>query len=507
MSRFNIKTTPTKIENLAGGEAYQVTPEFELVSILLTSFVQDQYYKSGKETVKTLQNLVKTIKDKKFIAKAAIYARTKYGLRSVSHIVAAELFRDRGDGKSMVAGETWPKNFIEKVVYRPDDILEILSYYMKHVQGKTRAMQLRKGIRLALSKFDEYQLAKYRGEGKDVSLIDVVNMMRPTPSEKNKEALSKLINGLLKSTETREAKLSATGQGKTEEQKIVAKKEAWIDLLTNKRLGYMALLKNLRNIIKQAPEMVPEAINQLTDETLVKKSLVLPFRYMSAIQEIEAINDADQSSIRQTLVGLNKAVDISMSNVPTFEGRTLVVVDHSGSMNSVEHGNMSNFQIGALFGFMLTKSNNADFMHFGDRAEYLNFTPTDSTLSILKWLSTLNESGWITTTSRGHNVGHGTNFHSIFTTANKAYDRIIIFSDMQAWIGYNTPKVEFSDYKKKYNVNPHLYTVDLAGNGSAQFPDNQVYALTGFSDKMFEVMKMLEVDKKALMNDIEKIEL
>ena len=42
---------------------------------------------------------------------------------------------------------------------------------------------------------------------------------------------------------------------------------------------------------------------------------------------------------------------------------------------------------------------------------------------------------------------------------------------------------------------------------STQFPENNVYCLAGFSDKIFDIMKLLESDKKALVKKIEEVEL
>ena len=101
----------------------------------------------------------------------------------------------------------------------------------------------------------------------------------------------------------------------------------------------------------------------------------------------------------------------------------------------------------------------------------------------------------------------GTNFHCIFQKANKAYDRIIILSDMQGWVGGNAPTSTFKEYCRKYNCQPHIYSFDLQGYGTLQFPENKVYAMAGFSDKVFDIMKMMEQDRQALINRIEAVEI
>ena len=474
MSRFNRKSVGTKTVNLAGGEAFKETSKLEFVSILLTSFLKDKYYETVNETMERIIALIDTIKDKKFVAKAGIYARTKFGMRSVSHVVAGQIAK-------IVKGEDWTKRFFDKVVYRVDDITEILSFYLS-VYGKPIPNSLKKGLSQALGKFDEYGIAKYREEGAELSLVDVVNLIHPKPTEKNKEALTKLIKGTLKSKDTWEVKLTQAGQkAKTDEEKTEFKKQAWINLIKEKKIKYFALLRNLRNIIEQAPEVLGEALEILVNEKLIKESLVLPFRFSTAYIEIEQM-----SGTQKVLKAISQAVEISLQNVPKFEGDTLVVLDCSGSMEGRPA------QIGSLFASILVKTNDADLILFSDNAKYKTVNSMDSTLTIANSLEF--ESG-------------GTNFHAIFETANRKYNRIIILSDMQGWIGEEAPVGTFNEYKQRTNANPVIYSFDLQGYGTLQFPERNVYCLAGFSEKVFDIMKLLEMDKDALINEIEKIEL
>lgn len=477
MSRFNAPTSSTRTENFAGGESFAETPKLEFISILLTSFVKDQFYRSEDEGIERINTLLKQI-DPLFAAKAAIYARTKFGMRSISHVVAGEIAR-------LVKGKEWTKKFFNKVIFRPDDMSEILSYYYaKNGVGK-EPNSLKKGFALALQRFNEYQLAKYKGEGKDVSLTDIVNLVHP----KNTEAISKLIKGTLAIPQTWEAKMTQVGQkAKTEEEKEEMKKDVWKTLVAEKKIGYFALLRNLRNILEQAPEIVPQALEMLIDEHLIKGSLVLPFRFATAIKEIESLSGTNTKLNRDTLIALNKAVEISLSNVPKFNGSTLVVLDTSGSMEGKP------VEIGALFSVVLVKSNNADFMYFSDYATYMNLNPMDSILTLTKKIENDCETG-------------GTNFQAIFDTANKPYNRIVILSDCQGWIGYDAPTKQFSAYKKRTGANPKVYSFDLAGYGSLQLPENNIFCLAGFSEKTFDIIKMLEQDKNAFIAEIEKIEI
>lgn len=476
MSKFNttVKEPKTKTINLAGGEAYSQTNELALVSMLLTSFVNDQFYKSGNDTLKDLRSLIKKV-DPEFAAKAAIYARDKFGMRSITHALAGEL-------ASELKGSELGKNFYDKVVVRVDDMTEIMSYYLLHKTSKDNPKfpnSLKKGFAKAFDKFDTYQLAKYSGKNKDLKLVDIVNIVHPVPTDRNKTALELLVKADLKVTETWEAKLSQAGQvAENEEDLSQLKADAWTDLITSRKIGYFALLRNLRNILNQAPNAVTAACELLVDEKMIGKSRVLPFRFATAYEEISKMGSS--KGVREVLVAISSAMDISCKNIPIFED-TLFVVDVSGSMS----GRPS--EIASLFAAMFAKSNNCDVMTFANNSTYVNYNPNDSVMTIRDSFRF---------------SGGGTNFKSIFKTANKEYKHIILASDMQGWVGLTSPSREFNEYKNNFNCKPHVFSLDLAGHGTLQLPESQVYCLAGFSDKVFQIMELLKIDKKALFNEI-----
>lgn len=479
MTRFNAPiAVATKTENLASGEAFIESPKLELASLVLTSFVQDQFYRGANETLDRLGQLLDAVPPE-FAAKAAVFARNEFGMRSISHVVAGEL-------AYRVKGQRWMKTFIAKVIRRPDDMTEILAYYIKTYGRRPLPHALRKGLALAFGSFSRYQLAKYRSEGKAVSLIDVVNLVRPKPSTENAEALEALVKDELRSEGTWEVGLTEAGQ--ESEGKAERKAEVWADLIRSRKIGYFALLRNLRNILEQAPEVVDEACALLTEEPLIRKSLVLPFRYQTALGELEKVQT---EGVRTVIVAASQALDISCGNVPKLSGKTLIAVDNSGSMQG--DGGRSPIAIASLFGAVLYKTQDADLLVFSDRATWVMTNPTDSVVSIGKEIM-------------GSLTPSGTDFRPIFD-ATKRYDRIIILSDMQAWEGYNSPSKPLAEYKKRTGANPHVYSWDLAGYGTLQFPEHQVYALAGFSEKVFDVMALLEEDKNALIRRIEAVAL
>ncbi len=476
MSLFNKPTkTAAPVINLAGGDAYSQSPENALVSMLLTNFIRPQAYRSGSEALTKLQQLVAQ-SDPLFAAKAGIYARNEFGMRSVSHVLAGELAHN-------VKGQEWAKNFYDRVIRRPDDITEIVAYYISQY-GKPLPNSLKQGLARSFDRFDAYQLAKYRGKSNNISLVDVVNLVHPRPGEKNGDALKALVNDELRSENTWEARISAAGQD------TAKRRLAWKDLLESNKLGYLALLRNLRNIMTDAPDMVSLACEQLVDEKRIRGSLVLPFRFTTAIKEISQIPES-----REVVTALSRAVDISAQNCPEFEGNTLIAVDTSGSMS----GRPS--EIATLFAAMLYKKNTrADLLLFDTEPHPITPNPDDSIMSIANSMPF---------------HGGGTDFNIIFDYAQKQYDRIIILSDMQAWSdqglngwsqGCGNPKAALAAYRDRAGANPKIFSFDLQGYGTLSFPEKNVYSLAGFSDKVFELMQILESGQN-MADVIRKVEL
>lgn len=457
--------------NFEGGHAFTQTAKLELVSVMLTTFLQDEFYRTEKQTMAKLRELIVKVGDPRFVAKAALYVRHQHGMRSVSHLVAGELAKS-------VKGASWTKHFYAQVVRRPDDAMETLAYYLA-VHGRPVPNSLKKGLGAALARFDEHQVAKYRRDHGDFKMVDAVNLVRP----KATTALSKLVKGELAPAQTWEAKLTQAGNGESSDEIAAAKTQAWGQLVRERNLGYLALLRNLRNILEHAPELVEEVGAQLADPKSVAKSLVFPFQFLSAVEALEQGNLPGASRVMEAL---NDAIDHSLANVPKFDGAALVALDSSGSMVGRPQ------VIGSLFAATLVKATGADLMLFSDDAKYVSLNRRDPTLTAARSIPF---------------ISGGTNFNAIFQRANRAYDRIVILSDMQGWVGGGAPVQPFAAYERKFGVKPRVYSFDLKGYGTLQFPQERVYCLAGWSDRVFEIMQKLDGDPHVLVREVEAVRL
>ena len=125
MSKFN-ETKKNDVRNLAGGKAYKESDEMQLASLLLTSFGDDKYYQKENEVYEQLERLI-AVCDKEFVAKAIIYARKQFGMRTITHIASSMLAKHIG-------GKEWGSRFFDKVINRVDDMTEIVACHLSRKQ-------------------------------------------------------------------------------------------------------------------------------------------------------------------------------------------------------------------------------------------------------------------------------------------------------------------------------------------------------------------------------------
>ena len=524
MSRFNSTITPPRPDatNRAGGAAFSLDARTELASALLTSFLKDVHYETGDARMTRIRGLVD--QDPEFAAKAAVYARNEYGMRSVSHVVAAQI-------ALTVRGERWLRPFYTQVVRRPDDMTEILAAYAAF-NGSLHPVPnaLKRGFADAFAKFDDYQLAKYQAKGKQVSLIDVVNIVHPLPIAKrfaeeypthfpksNADALAAMVKGELKQHGTWEDELSHPGDR--------TKSQIWNSLVRDEKLPYFALLRNLRNLAEHAgDEEWSFALEQLVDPQFVSGSMVLPFRYITALQAIQQATSIPGKRRTEAHVAISRAADISVGNLPDLDGRTRIAVDMSGSMGSrrVNGDGLPVIQIAALFAAALARKlgGAAELMLFDTEVKHLSINPTDSLLTV---------SDLIVKAANGG----GTNMDLAFE-GDEAFDRFIILSDMQAWTNghyhdaeldrYNSyyahrapsavrhraagePDGGLSRYRKRTGTNPAVFTFDLTGHGDAQFPQSKCHHISGWSEKALRLIGQLDEGREGLVDEIARVSL
>ena len=308
MAKFNLKPTDRTV-NRQGFPAYRMEDREKLVTAALTTmFGEPKFYGSTDSDIVVLAARIAR-EDPAFLARLACYARNEENLRSVSHVLACVVAREARE---------YTRPVIRKVVVRPDDITEIMACYLQ-MYGKPFPNALKREVAQVLQRFNEYSLAKYNGGKRSLYFRDVLRITHPVPKDAETAALfRKVLDDSLETPYTWETELSARGNTK----------EVWEELIASGRVGYMALLRNLRNIVQSGAYVTP-VLALLSDPKRVKESRQLPFRFFSAFRMLEKEGLMTPEIHR----ALEQALTLSVENMETIPGRTLIAVDVSGSMS------------------------------------------------------------------------------------------------------------------------------------------------------------------------------
>lgn len=556
MSKFNKKTEPVvpTAVNKMGTKAYKLDPKEELVATILTTFLSRSYYETEKSIVARINAAALKV-DPLFVAKAALYARNDANMRSSTHLLAGEL-------ASRVQGESWGKRFYRKIAVRPDDMAEILAYYANVKRAGDNKLKIpnsmKRGFRSKLASMDPYLIDKYKMDSKQFSLAKLVMLMHPNGNQDTSEAYRRLLNNEplddMYGSKILEKTMSAAGQGKKSKKAVdKAKGEAISEVLGGVAgMPIMNLIRNLKNIILYAPDSVPEACRQLTIRTKILKSRQLPFRFLSAYEEIAkmgvpivkshtSVMFEDEIASRKAsatevnalkpkvLAALETAMDISCENIPKLEGRTAILVDHSGSMRGDGGGSslvsafskVSTSMIANLFGTMMMMTQDNIFMGlFGDRL--VPVTDFNRSKGILANASHIHRLGG----SCGGGTEQGVYDFFLDIIKNKTkVDNVIVFSDMvignaNRWYGLSRFGRDASDYRvgsgdfqtmfkdfRKVNPACNVVSVNIKQTeGTSVFDKSlNVTQVAGWSNNIFDVVSGGTRGYKDIIKEIEAI--
>lgn len=477
MAKFNTTNT-IKTENKSGHAAYKMRDKEKLVTQVLTSFFNEKkfYGDNSKEMEQTIKSVIKS--DPRFVANLAVFARREFNMRSVAHILTAFLAHE-------VEGKPYTRKTVKAVSLRGDDVTEIMAAYLS-MFGKPIPNALKKGISDTLQGFDEYTLAKYKGEGKAVKMRDLLCLCRPTPKDAEQSATWKrLLEGNLETPYTWETELSAKGNTK----------EVWESLIASKKVGYMAILRNLRNILNANPSNVEKALSYIENPDAVRKSRQLPFRYLAAYKELANIGGS------RVFDALENAVEAACDNLPKMSGTTVIAVDVSGSMSiPVSEKNSTRcFEIAMLLGLIANK--------ICDNSYFYTFNTNIEKYAVSR------RSGILETVTKAICVG-GTAMHLPFQKMiddNINADRIIVLSDNECnsagGFYCRKPVQTIADEYRRISGNDiWVHAIDLQGYGTQQFHGKKTNIIAGWSEKVFEFIKLAEQGEGNLEKAIEGYE-
>jgi 60 kDa SS-A/Ro ribonucleoprotein len=504
--KFNIlKRAVNVVSNYEGAKAFSLTPEMELYSAVVTAGLSDKFYEKSDTRVERIQKLMLK-NDPEFVARLALYARTEMYMRSIPMVLAVELAK--ANSGNAVVGKT-----VNGVVKRADEITELLAYYqLANNRTGTKKLnklskQIQKGLSEAFNKFDEYQFAKYN-RVTEVKLRDALFIVHPKAKDENQQMVfNKIATNELAVPYTWETELSALGQVKyeTEKAKTVAVKLKWEELIDSGKVGYMALMRNLRNILDAnvSAAHVKKVCMHLSDETAVAKSMQLPFRFLAAYREIKVLKS---EFVTMVLNALEDAVVFSVKNLKGFDEttRVLIACDVSGSMQKPvsAKSKVLLFDIGLMLGMLMqSKCKRVVTGMFGDIWKIINM-PNRGILS--------NAEEYY---KREGEVGYSTNGYKVIEDLIKrrvVMDKVMMFTDCQMWDSNKGSSSLHASWKAYKAIAPEakLYLFDLAGYGNTplSIQKNDVCLIAGWSDKVFDVLNAIENGESAI-EKIKQIEL
>jgi 60 kDa SS-A/Ro ribonucleoprotein len=295
--------------SLGGGTGSIVHGEARLRRMVATCLLwEDLYYQEGQAQARELAQAVAEANPVE-VASVAIDARTLYKLRHVPLYLVSLLEQNRAMARGLVA------RTLAQVIQRPDELAEFLAIHARLNGRKTSDLkrllsaQVKKGLALAFAKFNPYQLAKWNRDS-DVKLRDVLNLCHAKPKNAEQARTWKaLLAGTLETADTWEAALSA---GKD-------KKATWERLIRDEKLGDMALLMNLRNMVTAGVDeaLVREALGRATFER------ILPFRFVAAAEAAPRFEPELDAGMIRAMAGYEK-----------LPGSTGLLIDGSSSMDN-----------------------------------------------------------------------------------------------------------------------------------------------------------------------------
>jgi len=299
MATVNTKVKSVKKFTHEGAPAQRVNAEAMLRRTVSACLLWEKtFYEDGESIADRIKTTISKVAPG-VVARIAIEARTKWKLRHVPLLIVREMARSKKH-RTLVA------HTLAHVIQRPDELSEFLAIYWMDGRSPLSA-QVKKGLAAAFNKFDAHQLAKYNRD-RDVKLRDVLFLCHAKPKDDvQAEVWKKLVDGTLEAPDTWEVKLSAGEDKKT----------TWERLIDTNKLGAMALLRNLRNME-----------NVSVHKAKIRKALigmdatrVLPFRFIAAAKHAMHFEPELEAAMMRCLAGK-----------PKLKGKTLVIVDVSGSM-------------------------------------------------------------------------------------------------------------------------------------------------------------------------------
>ncbi len=476
-----------------GARAYRRDPKSELFLLAVTNMVAEPtFYEGVGRRDRRFADLVHhvTREDPEWMQRFVPWLRTEANMRSAAAVAAAEYVK---------AGGPHGRKVVASAVARADEPAEILAYWSQE-HGRRFPQPVKRGVADAVRhRYTEYSALKYDGLSRAWRMGDVIELTHPKPAQAWQsdlfrylldrrhhpeavvvpEALSKVARRAeleAVPVEHRRGMLRERGADLLKEAGATWEwlsgwlpggmdAEAWEAVIPS--MGYMALLRNLRNFDEAtiSHQRVRYVQGVLADPERVAGSRQFPYRFWSAYRNVPSLRWAST---------LETALELSVRNIPALPGRTLVLTDTSGSMTMPVSGRskVRHFEVAAMFAAALAaQADEVDLVSFAEGSEKIRFRKHQSVLRTIEKVE-----------SRIGKVGHATFLGAAVDRRFQGHDRVVVFSDMQTHD--QLPPLD----------GVSVFVFNTGGYQTTPFAvgDKGHYEIGGFTDATFRLMKHLE---------------
>ncbi|WP_037362383.1 TROVE domain-containing protein [Amycolatopsis orientalis] len=501
-----------------GGAGYARDTKSELFLLAVTNLVSENtFYETADERDIRYAELVRaaTVADPEWTARFLAWLRSGANMRTAAIVGGAEFARARLD-----AGENgMSRNVVDSVLQRADEPGEMLGYWTS-VHGRTVPKPVKRGVADAVKRlYNEKSFLKWDSAARGFRFADVLGITHPDtradwqnalfahildvrfnpdreipaelevlgsraelmawPVEERRELFT---TGNLDEARSRLRQAGMTWEALAGWLRSPLTAAVWEAIIPS--MGYLALLRNLRNFDEAgvSDEVAATVAAKLADPDEVARSRQMPMRFLSAYRAAPSLRWA---------WALEQAITLSLANVPELTGRTLVLVDTSGSMNSrfSKDGTLLRWDAAAVFGIALgARCEHADVVSFssdwGNQPPSVQF-PVKRGESLLRAVDRWKSGGYF--------IGGGTDTAGAIQRHLRPgfHDRVVLLTDEQAGFG---------DVGSAVPQNMPLYTWNLAGyrTGHAPSGGRNRHTFGGLTDTAFRMISLLEAGQNAV---------
>lgn len=523
-------------KNFDGFAAYSVSIFEQYVQMVMVNTVGSTYYMDEKElftySVDLHEKMMKA--DPMFMSKTIVYARNK-GMMRMQPVVGLAYLSRAADKAPFHAA-------FNSVIRTPDDLIDFVSVAGSIRNGKGMGRTVKRAINNWLTAggkndagLSQYHAIKYGGGAKDGKwlLRDILRISRPIPKNTQQSALfNYIVHGTIDDSLEQVQAIEALKRLVPQKNELGAVEfsKKVVELINSGRLPHeivtgiikpditvwehlmkqmpiFALVRNLNTLdsagVFSKKENIQYVIGQLTNEEIIKRSMMLPFRFSTAYDMFKGPVEISNA--------LEKALDMSLGNVDIIPGKTEWFLDVSGSMktSTLSHSKNDYVKIGSLLAIAgLKKSAESEFLCFGNELKYPRVNVERSTMSNLKavedvfggctsinlcieyLLGTVRASA-----SDNSRLFGGRNYANSFpvsmqrTTPTKA-DSVVIVTDEQQNSG--TPLIQkFREYRKTVNPQARLFIIDVAPYNARMVNQEEpgVTFIYGWNDSVLQILR------------------